>query len=297
MEGTSRPSPGPSTQNRGGDALRLCRNASIRADGSCSPSSARRNVPKWIPALTSAPRTSCASSASSGDMCTGDMNHSGRYAPIGSRASTAVATSRERRNSPPDVRRRVGEVHRAGGTRDHEARPERAIPIEEPAPRKVLRRDGGHPDSLANAGGFPPVELVDVARSPSDEHGPVGERHEDPGAVLGRETIERRDVQVIVVVMADERDVDRRKLLPCQTRGVDALRSREGDRARALRPDRIGQDVQPVHLDEDGRVVDERDAHRAAPDAVRGIGRRRDLRPLSPRTCRPPSIRPPVPAR
>ena len=84
--------------------------------------------------------------------------------------------------------------------------------------------------------------------------------------------------------MADERDVDRRKLLPCQTRGVDALRSREGDGARALRPDRIGQDVQPVHLDEDGRVVDERDAHRAAPDAVRGIGRRRDLRPLSPRT-------------
>ena len=49
-----------------------------------------------------------------------------------------------------------------------------------------------------------------------------------------------------------------------------ALRPDPADGARALRPDRVGEDVRAVHLDQHRRMVDEGDAELAHPDPGRG---------------------------
>jgi hypothetical protein len=51
------------------------------------PSSASWKVPWWIAMLVLAPRIWWALSASSGAMCTGDINQRGSYAPMGDNAS------------------------------------------------------------------------------------------------------------------------------------------------------------------------------------------------------------------
>lgn len=77
-------------------AFRSTRKDSFRAPsrsifaGVSMPSSASWNVPWWIAILVLAPRISCARIASSGDMCTGDMNQRGAYAPIGKTPGAAI---------------------------------------------------------------------------------------------------------------------------------------------------------------------------------------------------------------
>jgi hypothetical protein len=89
--------------------------------------------------------------------------------------------------------------------------------------------------------------------------------------MLGGEALDRRDVQVVVVIVRDQHDVDRRQILERQAGPRDPARAGERQRARALRPVGIGQDVHAVELEQQRRM-----AHQvtvAAPRLSRIAGR------------------------
>ena len=61
---------------------------------------------------------------------------------------------------------------------------------------------------------------------------------------------------MVVVIVADQHEVDRRQLGKGDARRVDALRPGEGEGRDALRPDRVGQDVEPGRLDQQRGMAD-----------------------------------------
>src|SRR6185312_12273200 len=72
----------------------------------------------------------------------------------------------------------------------------------------------------------------------------VAERGDYKRIVPRLEPGERRTVEMIVVVVTEEDQVDRRQVLEADARRVDPLRAKEGEGRNAGRPDRIGQYVQ-----------------------------------------------------
>src|SRR5436190_18207231 len=124
---------------------------------------------------------------------------------------------------------------------------------------------------------LPPVELCrDDAVTPHERA--VAERREDPRPL---EALERGDVEVIVVIVADQHEVDRRKVFEANAGRAVAVRAGERDGRCAVRPDRISKNVDAVELDERRRVIDECDAQLAVADAP---GRRRTGRGVDPLT-------------
>src|SRR5207248_2652918 len=90
----------------------------------------------------------------------------------------------------------------------------------------------------------------------------------------------RGDIEMIVVIVADEREIDRWQVFEAKARRAVAAGTGEADRRGALGPDRIGEDVDPVELQERGRMIDERDAKLTIADTA---GRWRSERHVCPR--------------
>ena len=65
---------------------------------------------------------------------------------------------------------------------------------------------------------------------------------------------------MVVMVVRDQHRMDRRQIFESDARCIDALRACEGDRARPLRKHRVGEDVEPRHLDQERGMADERRA-------------------------------------
>jgi hypothetical protein len=65
-------------------------------------------------------------------------------------------------------------------------------------------------------------------------------------------------IQVIVVIVAQQNDVDARKILPLNAWRSAAARTHPQQRACPFRPDRIRQDVDVFLLEQDGGMVDQR---------------------------------------
>jgi hypothetical protein len=77
------------------------------------------------------------------------------------------------------------------------------------------------------------------------------------GSIAPAQPQQGRDIQVIVVVMAQQHDIDRRQVLEADAWDTMAPRPCELHRAGALAPDRIRDDVQFADLQQHRRVVDE----------------------------------------
>src|SRR5213594_4815942 len=106
---------------------------------------------------------------------------------------------------------------------------------------------------------------------------------EEPGPVLRGEPSDRRLVQVIVVVMRDHDRVDRREIFELETGGRHPPRPRERHRARSARPVGVGENVDAVQLDQQGRMTDPGHGHSAAivmdrPEVARDLGKVRGPR-------------------
>ena len=86
------------------------------------------------------------------------------------------------------------------------------------------------------------------------EPGLEPERDEEAGPVGRPEAPDRLGVQVVVVVVRDDDEVDRRQVLEPDAGRHDPARPGERQRARPLRPLGIGQEAHPVQLDQHGRV-------------------------------------------
>ena len=65
-----------------------------------------------------------------------------------------------------------------------------------------------------------------------------------------------RHIEMIVVIVRDDHDVHRRQILECQRGRREPLRARERERARALRPLRIREDVHAVELNQQRGMAD-----------------------------------------
>ena len=81
------------------------------------------------------------------------------------------------------------------------------------------------------------------------------------------ESSKRLHIQVIVVSMRNQDDVDRREIVEGDARRIDTPRAHTGKRADALRPDRVGQDVQAGSLQQEACMADETHAQAASDDA------------------------------
>ncbi len=85
----------------------------------------------------------------------------------------------------------------------------------------------------------------------------------------GLQPPKRRHIEMIVMVVADQNQIDRRKVLESNARWAMPSRSGKWEWRDALRPDRIGQDVDSIELQQCGRVIDEGDTQAALIDARR----------------------------
>jgi len=74
------------------------------------------------------------------------------------------------------------------------------------------------------------------------------------------------------MVVADEEDVGWGQIFKADAGGAMAARTGKGERADALREDRVGQEIEAFRLDQDGGVTDEGGAQFAALDARDGFG-------------------------
>src|SRR5450755_4747745 len=107
---------------------------------------------------------------------------------------------------------------------------------------------------------FPPVEICDSSKAVLLKERAVPKTADKARPMLAVQARERLNVQVIVMVMADQYKINRRQIFKSNSRKVTPLRSGPTKRAGALRPGRISQDVDALHLDEHGSVIDEGDA-------------------------------------
>jgi len=63
-------------------------------------------------------------------------------------------------------------------------------------------------------------------------------------------------IKMVVVIVADQHQANRRQIFKTDARRMDPFGSDPGERAGPVRPDRIGEDVQPLRLDEQGDMAD-----------------------------------------
>ena len=146
-------------------------------------------------------------------------------------AERAVAFARDTEVAPLAVAG-IGHVEDAAGRRlDHEARPQRAIAVEQAARRPMPHRHERHGDAGAEQHALVPVVGLRRDRGIVGAHdGVVAERRDDARAMGRGEPREGRDVEVVVVIMRDQHRVDCRQRVERDAGIVDALGPGEAER-------------------------------------------------------------------
>ena len=221
------------------------------------------------------------------------MIHAGSYAPTGS------STRSKGTEAPGDLRElRVpggvaGEEHRAAARLQHPAAPERAIA----APRRATAempgrsaRDGQSQVVCRLA--IPPAVFADRCRAePSQLAAHTDRRHPAGLRVAPDNATQRAAIEVVVVIVREDDEVQRRQVVERDARADPAPRPRETDRRCALAPHRIRQHVERSQLQQRAGVSDPR--HRqGAVGGARGVkGRRGHRKARGRRAGRPPSAR------
>lgn len=106
---------------------------------------------------------------------------------------------------------------------------------------------------------LPPVELVYLRQSGSVQHGAVAEPGEITRPVCLLEPAQGFQIEVVVVIVRDQHQVDRRQRLKRQARVAHAPRADVPQRTDALGVHRVGEDIEAGQLDQKGNVIDERE--------------------------------------
>src|SRR5687768_413016 len=96
---------------------------------------------------------------------------------------------------------------------------------------------------------FPPVELIHVTGSaiPQEASNAKRRKPSHTGKTLDQPT-HRRIVEMVVVIMGDESDINRREIVETHRRRHQPARARKCNRRYAVGPYRIGEDVHPATL-------------------------------------------------
>ena len=124
------------------------------------------------------------------------------------------------------------------------------------APRRKMHRrhavNGGSGDRQRIA----PIQFVDGTDALGPQQTGDAERDDELGLPASRQPAQSGEIQMIVVIVAEEHNIDAGKILPPHARLAAAARTDPGERTRPLRPDRIGQDVKPLCWSSTRGVVD-----------------------------------------
>ncbi len=185
---------------------------------------------------------------------------------------------RQARRSEPlaDLREMVAEgrvsreINDAAGGFDHVAAPQSPIAVEDSARGKMHRGDavdGGSRDRQRIA----PIEFVHGTDAVGPQQTGHAKRNDELGLAARAEPAQGGEIQMIVVIVAEEHDIDAGKIFATHPRLAAAARTDPGERTCPLRPDRIGQDVKPALLEQHSGMVDQRDAQRAASTEEGGL--------------------------
>lgn len=83
-----------------------------------------------------------------------------------------------------------------------------------------------------------------------------------------RQLLQRRDVEMVIVIVTNQNAVNRGQIFDTKTGSAVPLRTRKLDRACAPRPNRIGQEIQSLRLQQDRGMIHPGDAQRAAVDLI-----------------------------
>lgn len=130
---------------------------------------------------------------------------------------------------------------------------------------------------------LPPVEFVHLAKPEPPKRRCQTQRAKDSWLMHGGEPLQRGDIEMVIVIVTNEKAVDLRKIFEANAWVPMALRTGKADRADAKRPDRIGEDVESFRLQQDSGMVNKGDAERSTLD-LRGRPRSRSGgNPSSPR--------------
>ena len=82
---------------------------------------------------------------------------------------------------------------------------------------------------------------------------------------------QRPRVEMVIVVVADQHEIDRREIFKCDARRVDPSWTGEGKGRDTVGPDRIDENVQAGDLYEQGGVTHHGDAKAVAVDPLRRL--------------------------
>src|SRR5882672_7740129 len=123
------------------------------------------------------------------------------------------------------VSRVAAEINAPALTFDHVSTPKALLPIEQATRREMLRGNKRDLQHIVELNVIPPIELMDLLES---------KRHDKPRIAVGREhrwretlpqLFQRRDVQMVIVIVAEQNDVDCRQVLERYAGPADALGS------------------------------------------------------------------------
>src|SRR6187401_792637 len=94
--------------------------------------------------------------------------------------------------------------------------------------------DARHGDAQADDRRSPPVEFLKNRNAATLQERTVAEWRDELEAVIAREALERGEVAVVVVVVAQQDHVDRRQVFEADSRWAHASRAEPRDRSAAL---------------------------------------------------------------
>lgn len=150
----------------------------------------------------------------------------------------------------------AGEVGDASRKLDNVSAPQRLVAVGHGASREVQGWDAVDRDAVERRA-LPPIEFADGAYLLRGKQFRHAQRNDECGTPACCQTTQGGQVEMIVMVVTDQHDVDRRKVLPVDAGLPVTTWSREGYRARAFRPDWVRQNIAIAVLKEHGRVVDQ----------------------------------------
>jgi hypothetical protein len=180
-----------------------------------------------------------------------------------------------------------GEENRSGRGFDDVAGPESAVAIAQPASGEMAGRNGGDADGIGKLGGLPPIEFGDLGIDGNffgDQSWSDAERNSEVRFPLAHEAAESGHVEMVVMIVALQYEMNFGEMFEANAGRAMASGTGKRNRAGALRPDGIEQDVDSFELQQDGGVADEGGANGTVIDAFGRNGAGRSVYPLAPRT-------------
>lgn len=135
----------------------------------------------------------------------------------------------------------------------------------------MLRRSRSQSESSCKLRAIPPIHLHDLLDPQTAQPSSISQSRVERRAMRLPQLAQRREVHVVVVIVTQQHAIDPWQLLESDSRRSHPLRSSPRNRTRALRPDRIRQEVHAKALNQECRMVDEGDSQ-----LIRPISNRRN---------------------